>query len=125
MKHSEIYNQEILEHYRHPQNYGRLKKARFSAYKINPLCGDEMDLYLAVDKKCRITDARFTGSGCAISIASASLFTENLKGKSLSALKKIKPESAIKNLGIPIGAGRRKCALLPYEALQEIFVKNE
>jgi nitrogen fixation NifU-like protein len=123
MRHSELYNQEILEHYRHPQNYGRLKKADFSAYQVNPLCGDEMDMQLRLDKRGRIKEVGFTGAGCAISMASASLLSENLKGKTLAGLKKIKPEAVIKNLGVPIGPSRRKCALLSYDALREILKK--
>jgi nitrogen fixation NifU-like protein len=124
MRNSELYNQEILEHYRRPQNYGHLKKADLSAYQVNPLCGDELELQLQL-KSGRVKAVRFSGAGCAISMASASLLTENLKGKTLAGLKKLTDKQVIKNLGVPIGPARRKCALLPYEALREILSRKK
>ena len=118
---NDLYRQEILEHYRHPQNFGRLKKPNFQAYKINPLCGDEIDLQISTDKSGRIKDVRFAGSGCALSIASSSLLTESLKGKSFSQLRKLKENQVIKSLSGKISPSRRKCVLLPFEALREIL----
>jgi len=126
---SSLYRQEILEHYRNPQNFGTLKQSSFEAFKVNELCGDEIKIQILTDKPIpplykgrlggvKIKDIRFTGSGCAISIASASLFTEYIKGKSLEDVKKMKPENVIKLLGISVSPARRKCALLPYDAIQ-------
>ena len=117
----DLYRQEILEHYRHPQNYGKLKKFSLQAHKPNPLCGDEITLQLLAGKDGRISQAAFTGSGCALSIASASIFTQSLRGKSPSQLRRIKPEQAIRLLGVAVSPARRKCALLPFEALQNIL----
>lgn len=120
MYEQELYRQEILEHYRHPQNFGRLKKSSYQSYMVNPLCGDEMDLQLRMERG-QVKNVKFMGRGCALSIASASLFTEQLKGKSLAQLKKLTARSVLKNLGVPIGPARRKCALLVSDALQEII----
>src|SRR3989344_7730590 len=113
---SSLYRQEILEHYRNPQNFGTLKQSSFEVSKANELCGDEIKMQVLTDKSKKIKDIRFSGSGCAISIASASLFTEYVKGKSLEDIIKMKPEQIIKLLCITISPARRKCALLAYDA---------
>ena len=76
----ELYRELILDHARKPRHFGRLEKASHSAEGINPLCGDKLRLYLRVDENDRIKDTRFEGSGCAISVASASLMTDTVKG---------------------------------------------
>ena len=76
----DLYQETIFDHYRQPRNFGRLQGANRRAEGYNPLCGDKVTLYLRVEDGV-IRDARFEGSGCAISTASASLMTENLKGK--------------------------------------------
>lgn len=125
MSPDQLYRLEILEHYRKPQNFGRLKKSTYQTYVVNPLCGDEMDLQLLLDRRKKIKNVKFLGRGCALSIASASLFTESLKGKGFADLKKIKPQRVIKNMSVPIGPARRKCVLLVYEALQKLFSAQE
>lgn len=77
----ELYQEVIFDHYRQPRNYGQLVNANRKAEGFNPLCGDKVKLYLQVENGV-IADARFEGSGCAISTASASLMTEIIKGKS-------------------------------------------
>lgn len=76
----ELYRDVIIDHNRRPRNFGRLENADERAEGFNPLCGDRLDLYLALDGE-RISDLRFEGKGCAISVASASLMTEALKGR--------------------------------------------
>ena len=118
---NQLYRQEILEHYRNPQNFGKLKKPTIEAKKVNELCGDEITLQIKLDEKMRVSNVKFSGSGCALSIASASLFTESIKGKTPTQLKKIRPAQVVKALGATIGAVRRKCVLLPLEALKKIL----
>ena len=77
----DLYRDVIIDHNRHPRNFGRLEPADAHAEGFNPLCGDRLDLYVALDGD-RIRDLRFEGKGCAISVASASLMTEALKGRS-------------------------------------------
>ena len=122
---SDIYREELLEHYRHPQNFGKLKKYTYSADKPNPLCGDEISLRVLLDKGRKVRNVKFQGTGCVLSIASASLLTEWMKGKSIRQMQKLKPQQVIKNLNIDVGPARRKCALLIYEAIQEILEKNK
>jgi nitrogen fixation NifU-like protein len=76
----DLYRDVILDHNRHPRNFGRLEGANAHAEGFNPLCGDRLELYVALDGE-RIRDLRFEGKGCAISVASASLMTETLKGR--------------------------------------------
>jgi nitrogen fixation NifU-like protein len=84
----DLYQDLILDHSKHPRNFRVLEKANRAALGHNPLCGDRLSLYLTVDDKDVILDAAFQGSGCAISVASASMMTEMLKGKSLHAVFK-------------------------------------
>ena len=120
---NDLYTQEILEHYRHPQNFGKLKKPTAQVYHLNPLCGDEITLQILFDKRGAVKDIKFFGAGCALSTASASLFTENFKGQSLTRLKKIQPELLVKNLGVKVSPSRAKCVLLPYQALKQILAE--
>jgi nitrogen fixation NifU-like protein len=76
----ELYQEVILDHTKHPRNFGTLEHATHRAQGFNPLCGDQLALFLEVDGG-RVKDVRFAGKGCAISTASASLLTEALKGK--------------------------------------------
>jgi nitrogen fixation NifU-like protein len=76
----DLYRDVIIDHNRHPRNFGRLETADAHAEGFNPLCGDRLDLYVALDGD-QIRDLRFEGKGCAISVASASLMTEALKGR--------------------------------------------
>jgi len=79
---TELYREVILDHNRSPRNFGELEDADRVVNGINPLCGDKMTLYLKLDGD-RIDDARFEGTGCAISIASSSLMTERVKGSTV------------------------------------------
>jgi nitrogen fixation NifU-like protein len=76
----DLYQETILDHNRHPRNFGKLEGCDFSAEGRNPLCGDQLVIYVKVEDDV-VEDIRFEGSGCAISKASASLMTESLKGK--------------------------------------------
>jgi nitrogen fixation NifU-like protein len=78
----ELYRELILDHAKSPRHFGKLEGATHSADGINPLCGDKLKLYFRLDEDMRIADACFEGSGCAISVASASLLTETVTGMS-------------------------------------------
>jgi nitrogen fixation NifU-like protein len=80
----ELYQDIILDHSRHPRHFGALEAANHMAEGHNPLCGDRVKVYLKVDAENRIADVSFEGKGCAISVASASLMTEMLKGRSVA-----------------------------------------
>ncbi|MEM3074176.1 MAG: SUF system NifU family Fe-S cluster assembly protein, partial [Nitrososphaerales archaeon] len=83
---SEIYRDMILDYYRHPRNYGSIEDAEIKVQESNPLCGDDIELYIKFDEEKNVKDIKFKGRGCAISVASASLMTELLKGKKLDNL---------------------------------------
>ena len=80
----DLYQEIILDHSRHPRHFGPLATANHMAEGHNPLCGDRVKVYLKVDAKDRIEDVSFEGRGCAISVASASLMTDMLKGRSVA-----------------------------------------
>jgi nitrogen fixation protein NifU and related proteins len=114
-----LYRDFILEHYRHPHNKGYLDPHDLHFADSNPTCGDEMSMTIVLDPaKERIADVAFDGRGCAISQASASILTDELRGKSLAEIKAMDPKELLDELGVPIGPARLKCALLSYKVLQ-------
>jgi nitrogen fixation NifU-like protein len=121
----DIYQEFIIELYKNPLNHGRLADADYRAQLDNPTCGDRIELFVKV-KGGKVDDAKFTGAGCAISQASASLFTGYLKGKKLSVLGKITADDALGLLKIDLSRnpGRMKCALLPFEAMKKALAEG-
>ena len=113
----DLYRDYILDHYKNPRNHGDLADATHRYHDTNPLCGDEITMMLLVEDG-RIRDVRFIGRGCAISQASASILTEEVKGKTLDEVRVIDREHALSNLGITISPARIKCALLSLKALK-------
>src|SRR5574338_363018 len=114
-----LYRDFILEHYRNPHNKGVLDPHDLHFADSNPTCGDEMSMTLLLDSgKEHIADVAFDGRGCAISQASASILTDELRGKSLDQIKAMDPRELLDELGVPIGPARLKCALLSYKVLQ-------
>ena len=112
----ELYKENIIDHYKYPHNTGVLKDYTFSRREFNPLCGDDIALYVKVSSG-EISDISFVGKGCAISQASISMLTDKVKGMQLKEAKDIKREEVLGMLGIPIGIVRMKCALLSLKAL--------
>jgi len=117
----QLYQDIILEHWKDPQNFGTLKDFDRDVSVQNRYCGDNIRLMLKFDKN-KISAISFSGEGCAISIASASIFTEYLKGKSVTSLKKINQEQVLNLLEIELTPARTKCALLIFQALQKALV---
>jgi nitrogen fixation protein NifU and related proteins len=113
----ETYSDIILELYKHPMNEGEIKNADIKAQGGNPVCGDAIRLSISLTAG-KITDAQFTGNGCAISQASASLLTDMVKGKTVEEALAITPEHVFENLGGIIQT-RIKCALLGLHVLKE------
>jgi nitrogen fixation NifU-like protein len=114
-----LYRDFILEHYREPHNRGVLEPHDLHFADSNPTCGDELSMTLRLDAaKERIDDVAFEGRGCAISQASASIMTDDLRGMSLDAVRGMHPREVVEALGVPIGPARLKCALLGYKVLQ-------
>ncbi|HZA62044.1 MAG TPA: SUF system NifU family Fe-S cluster assembly protein [Nitrososphaeraceae archaeon] len=114
----DIYREIILDHYRNPRNKGKLPHADVSTHDSNPLCGDEIDMHLKVEQG-RITDIKFEGRGCAISQASASMLTEMVLDKPLTAVKDLAKDDILENIGLMnLGPARIKCALLSLKVLK-------
>jgi nitrogen fixation protein NifU and related proteins len=113
----DFYRQNILDHYQNPRNFGTLDKPDISAEDSNPLCGDKIRMDLRV-KNGTIEDVRFSGVGCSISRAAASMLTEEVKGKTLEEVKAIGRDEVLEMLGIELGPVRLKCALLALKTLK-------
>jgi len=113
----DLYRDYILEHYRRPHNFGVIDHATASQEGANPLCGDRITLQVRIHDG-KIDAVGFTGRGCAISQASASLLTDEIKGKSVDAAAHLSSTDVLDLLGIDISPARLKCALLSLETLQ-------
>ena len=107
----------ILDHYENPRNRGTLEHPDISHEEDNPVCGDHVRIDLKVDDGV-VTDIRFSGKGCSISQAAASMLTEEVKGKPLDEVKLFDKQTVLDLLGIPIGPVRMKCALLSLKVLK-------
>ncbi len=119
MSSADIYREIILDYYRNPRNFGRLEKCDIDSHDVNPLCGDEIEMQVKVGDGQKIEEIKFTGKGCAISQASASMLTELAKGKQLDWVKEVSKEDVFKMLGNPdLGPSRVKCALLGMKVLK-------
>ncbi|HEX9083105.1 MAG TPA: SUF system NifU family Fe-S cluster assembly protein [Gemmatimonadaceae bacterium] len=136
-----LYQELILDHYRRPRNKGTLERADASADVRNPLCGDEIGLQVAFDGDC-VCDLRFSGRGCSISQASASMMTQLVKGKSTAEIEELRKQFRDLMLGsAPAGdegqlgqlralsgvarfPARIKCALLAWNALESALARR-
>ena len=112
-----MYQENILDHYKSPKNFGKIENPSVHHHEYNPLCGDEIELFLVIKDK-KVVDVKFKGHGCAISQASASMLTEEIKGKNIEELKKMTKENILELLGISLSPVRLKCALLSLDTLK-------
>ncbi len=113
----ELYRENILDHYKHPRNRGTLDHPDITYEDANPLCGDQLRIDIEV-KEGRIERIRFSGHGCSISQASASMLCERLEGQPLEEVKKLTREDVLEMLGIELGPVRLKCALLALKTVK-------
>ena len=114
----DLYRDEILEHYREPHNFGTLDAPDASFEGHNPLCGDRITIMLIVDDAGAVGDVAFSGRGCAISQASASMLTDEIRGMPVAEVQAMTNQDILDLLGIEISPARLKCALLSLETLQ-------
>ncbi len=114
----DIYRENILDHYRNPHNKGELKGFNFTDKENNPLCGDTIEAFIRVEDG-KVKGISWKGSGCAISQASMSMLTDEIKGKSVEEIKKMTKDDIVKMLGIKLGIVRLKCALLGLKTISK------
>ena len=123
----DLYRDNILDHYKNPRNFGNMDKPDSLAEESNPLCGDKICIQIKLQttnyKLQTIQDIKFSGVGCAISIASASLLTEKVKNLDLAKVQRLKTKDIVDMLGITLTPTRLKCALLSLEVLQKALNK--
>jgi nitrogen fixation NifU-like protein len=113
----ELYKENILDHYREPRNFGRLKNPDLSYEDKNPVCGDVVQMDLRVQDG-KVVEVAFSGKGCSISMASASMLTELILNRDIEDLKKFDKQELLDEIGLDLGPVRIKCALLPYKVLK-------
>ena len=125
----DMYAEQILDYYKNPHNFGEIKNAQIHARALNPLCGDEIEIFanVKIDRSRgaasmplqKISEIKFRGAGCAISMASASMLTENALGKSAEQIMKFGEKEILEMLGIDVSPARKKCAMLGLWVLQK------
>src|SRR5205807_869215 len=118
----DLYRENILDHYKHPHNWSppapEIEDPDLEFHDLNPLCGDELTVRLAVSEAGRIEDVRFSGHGCAISQAAASMVSDEIKGMNVEQVLGLDRSFILDLLGIEISATRMKCALLSLKVLK-------
>ena len=117
MMSQDIYREAILDHSKHPRNKGTLEHPDFTFEDTNPLCGDEIRVDLHVEGD-RVAAVRFSGRGCAISQAAASMLTEMVDGQPVEAVKALTKDDILEELGVPVSPARLKCALLGLKVMK-------
>jgi nitrogen fixation NifU-like protein len=115
----DISQENILDHYKNPRNWGEIENADYVLESTNSSCGDLIRIYLKVENG-KIISVKQKTLGCAVSTASMSILSENLVGKSLDEVKKISSDDLLKLIGMEVSPSRLKCALLPLEALKKL-----
>jgi nitrogen fixation NifU-like protein len=120
----DIYREQILDHYQNPRNFGDLEPADIVNEDSNPLCGDQCRMSVRLDDGL-LSEVKFRAQGCAISLASASMLTEELRGKSLAEVENLDKEFIQELLGVPLSPIRLKCALLPLMVIKAGIAKHK
>lgn len=121
----DLYSEIILDHYKKPHNKKELEKADVEVEEHNPLCGDKIKLFLKFDKDSKVEEIGWTGEGCAISQASISMLSDELKGKSLKELESLDNDYVYDLIKVPVSAGRVKCALLSLCAVKKAALSKK
>lgn len=119
-----IYREQIMDHYRNPRNRGPLPGADAAVEESNPVCGDRLKLMYKLDGD-RLSEIRFEGEGCAISLAAASMLTELAQGKTLTELRAIRDEDMLAEIGVPLSPTRVKCGLLALSGLRRALNRDK
>jgi nitrogen fixation NifU-like protein len=115
---SSLYREQIIDLYERPLNFGTLDPHDFTYEEDNPLCGDVIRIDVQLDEEQRIADVKWSGDGCAISQASASLLTDEIMGMTLDEVKAFPKDTLLELIGVPLSMARVKCALLSLKVLK-------
>jgi len=115
---ADLYQDQILDHYKNPRNVKKIENPNFTSGEQNPSCGDSIAIEGIIENGI-IKEIYFTGKGCILSQAAASLITEYAVGKNIDEILKLDKEFVIKLMSIKLGPNRLHCALLPLQALQQ------
>lgn len=113
----DFYREFILDHYKRPRNFGTLENPDITHEEDNPFCGDRIRIDVKLHEG-HVADVRFTGEGCAISTAAASILTDKIKGAPVERLRAFSKEEMLQALGIPLSPIRLKCGLLALKVLK-------
>ncbi len=116
----DIYREQLMDHYKNPQNRGHMDGSTKEQTKNNPFCGDVIKMQIKIADG-KIEDIKFDGAACAVSVASASVLTGLVKGKSIEDAKKITKQKLVETLGVELTTSRMKCAELPLETLHSML----
>jgi nitrogen fixation NifU-like protein len=119
----DFYREIIIDHYKNPAHRGQLEQKDYSFEDENPLCGDFIHVDLILDENQKVKDAVFNGHGCAISLASADLLLDVIRGKTLDEVKMLNKQDVLDLLGIELSPVRLKCALLPLKVVKAAVYK--
>ncbi len=118
----DMYAENLIRHYEKPHNKGKMEDSSASMHEDNPSCGDEIDLYIKIEDG-KVRDVKFEGSGCAISMGSASILTDFIKGKALGDIEGLGKEELFGIIGIDPGAARLHCATLSLKAVKKAVLE--
>lgn len=121
----DLYSEQILEHYKHPQHRGVVESPDYDAEDSNPLCGDKIRFTMKQDASGKITDVGFTSSGCAISTAAASMLTEYVMEKNVERLQHMNPQEMLDLLGLKLTPARVQCALLAQAVMRKSILEKK
>ena len=117
-----LYQEELIDHYKHPRNKKNVDEADFSSGHNNPACGDAIEMSGKIVDGT-ITELGFGGSGCIVSMATASMLTEKVLGKTVEDVMKLNKDDILEMIGLKLGPNRLKCALMSLETLQDALKK--
>lgn len=116
---SDIYRELVIDHYKNPRNVGEIQNAAVHGEEHNVVCGDTIEYFLKFDGEGKVLEVKWKGNGCALSQAAASLFSEQLKGKTRTELGELTEKDILRLVGTELNPSRQKCATLPLVSLKK------